>query len=85
MMMLNLPLTTEQKIDEIHNEVVKNDNMLDALNFISIALGFYNSYLNIQQIDNNSIMAELNKQDKIYFEKIIKLLEEIKGVKNDDE
>nr|DAH68182.1 MAG TPA: hypothetical protein [Caudoviricetes sp.] len=84
-MMLNLPLTTEQKIDEIHNEVVKNDNMLDALNFISIALGFYNSYLNIQQIDNNSIMAELNKQDKIYFEKIIKLLEEIKGVKNDDE
>lgn len=59
--------------------------MLDALNFISIALGFYNSYLNIQQIDNNSIMAELNKQDKIYFEKIIKLLEEIKGVKNDDE
>ena len=85
MMMLNLPLTTEQKIDEIHNEVVKNDNMLDALNLISIALGFYNSYLNIQQIDNNSIMAELNKQDKIYFEKIIKLLEEIKGVKNDDE
>lgn len=84
-MMLNLPLTTEQKIDEIHNEVVKNDNMLDALNFISITLGFYNSYLNIQQIDNNSIMAELNKQDKIYFEKIIKLLEEIKGVKNDDE
>lgn len=84
-MMLNLPLTTEQKIDEIHNEVVKNDNMLDALNFIFIALGFYNSYLNIQQIDNNSIMAELNKQDKIYFEKIIKLLEEIKGVKNDDE
>lgn len=84
-MMLNLPLTTEQKIDEIHNEVVKNDNMLDALNFISIALGFYNLYLNIQQIDNNSIMAELNKQDKIYFEKIIKLLEEIKGVKNDDE
>lgn len=83
--MLNLPLTTEQKIDEIHNEVVKNDNMLDALNLISIALGFYNSYLNIQQIDNNSIMAELNKQDKIYFEKIIKLLEEIKGVKNDDE
>lgn len=65
-MMLNLPLTTEQKIDEIHNEVVKNDNMLDALNLISIALGFYNSYLNIQQIDNNSIMAELNKQDKIY-------------------
>ena len=84
-MMLNLPLTTEQKIDEIHNEVVKNDNILDALNLISIALGFYNSYLNIQQIDNNSIMAELNKQDKIYFEKIIKLLEEIKGVKNDDE
>ena len=84
-MMLNLPLTTEQKIDEIHNEVVKNDNMLDALNLISIALGFYNSYLNIQQIDNNSIIAELNKQDKIYFEKIIKLLEEIKGVKNDDE
>jgi hypothetical protein len=83
--MINLPLTIEQKIDEIHTEVVQNDNMLDVLNLISIALGFYNSYLNIQQIDNNSIMAELNKQDKIYFERIIKLLEEIKGAKNDDE
>ena len=38
--MINLPLTIEQKIDEIHTEVVQNDNMLDALNLISIALVF---------------------------------------------
>lgn len=78
-------LTTEQKIDEIHNEIVNNDNMLDFLNIVSIGFGFYNSFLNQKQIDNNTIMKELNRQDKIYFERIIKLLEEIKGAKNDDE
>ena len=70
-----------------YNDLSRENHTLIIIepNLISIALGFYNSYLNIQQIDNNSIMAELNKQDKIYFERIIKLLEEIKGAKNDDE
>lgn len=77
-------MTMEQKIDAIYNAVVNDNKILDFLNLIAIVLGFYNTYLNRQQIDNNAIMAELDKQDKIYFNKIIKLLEN-KGVKNDDE
>jgi hypothetical protein len=74
----------EQKIDAIYTATVNDNKTLDFLNLIAIVLGFYNTYLNRQQIDNNAIMAELDKQDKIYFNKIIKLLEN-KGVKNDDE
>ena len=74
-------LTMEEKIDEIHMEITKNDKMLDTLNVFSIWLGVYNSFLNRKQIDNNSIMKELNKQDKVYFAKIIEMLEEIKGGK----
>lgn len=77
--------TIEQKINEIHNEVVNNDNILDALNLISIGIGFYNTFLNKQQISNSEIMSELRKQDNDYFEKIISLLNEIKGVKNDEQ
>lgn len=75
--------TMEQKIDEIYNEVIHNDNMLDFFNIISIGFGIYNTLLNTKQIDNNTIMQELNRQDKIYFEQIIKMLEEIKGEKNE--
>lgn len=77
-------LSMEQKIDAIYNATVNDNKTLDFLNLIAIVLGFYNTYLNRQQIDNNAIMAELDKQDKIYFNKIINLLEN-KGVKNDDE
>ena len=77
-------LSMEQKIDAIYNATIHEDKTLDFLNLIAIVLGFYNTYLNRQQIDNNTIMAELDKQDKIYFNKIINLLEN-KGVKNDDE
>lgn len=77
-------MTIEQKIDVIYNEILNGNKLLDFLNVISVVLGFYNSYLNQQQIGNNDIMAELDKQDKIYFEKIIKLLEDIKGGNNDD-
>ena len=77
-------LSMEQKIDAIYNTTVNDNKTLDFLNVIAIVIGFYNTYLNRQQIDNNTIMAELDKQDKIYFNKIIKLLEN-KGVKNDDE
>lgn len=78
-------MTIEQKIDVIYNEILNDNKLLDFLNVISVVLGFYNSYLNQQQIGNNDIMAELDKQDKIYFEKIIKLLEDIKGGNNDDD
>lgn len=81
---MNLNLTTEQKIDVIYNETINGGKFLDLLNVISVALGFYNSYLNQQQIGNNTIMEELDKQDRLYFDKIIKLLEQILGEKNDD-
>jgi hypothetical protein len=71
----------EEKIDAIYLEITKNDKMIDTLNIFAIWLGIYNSFLNRKQIDNNTIMKELNKQDKIYFAKIIEMLEEIKGGK----
>ena len=74
-------LTMEEKIDAIYLEITKNDKMIDTLNIFGIWLGIYNSFLNRKQIDNNTIMKELNKQDKIYFAKIIEMLEEIKGGK----
>lgn len=77
-------LTTEQKIDEIHQEITNNNSLLDFLSIVSMVFGFYNAYLNRQQIDNNTIMNELNKQDKEYFEKIIDILNELKGERNDD-
>lgn len=77
-------LTIDQKIDAIYNEVLNGDRTLDFLNVVSLVIGFYNLYLNRQQIDNNTIMKELNKQDNIYFEKIIKMLEQIIGGKDDN-
>lgn len=82
--MISNNLTIEQKINDIHNEVVNGDKTLDFLNVIAIFVGFYNLYLNRQQIDNNTIMKELDKQDTVYFERIIKLLEEIKEKYNDN-
>jgi hypothetical protein len=83
--MRNQILTTEQKIDIIYNEVLKGNKLLDFLNVISVVIGFYNTFLNRQQIDNNAIMNELNKQDDIYFKQIISLLNEIKGDRNGNE
>ena len=77
-------LTIDQKIDIIFNEVINNTKLLDFINIISALLGFYNLWLNIQQADNNTIMKELDKQDKQYLDKIINLLEEIKGGTNDN-
>lgn len=77
--------TMEQKINEIHNEIVNNDKVLDLLNLVSIGLGFYNTFLNKKQISNAEIMSELQKQDDIYFKKIISLLYELKGVNNDEQ
>jgi hypothetical protein len=80
---INNTLTTDQKIDLILDEVKNGNKLIDFLNVISVVLGFYNSYLNQQQSNNNDIMAELDKQDKVYFKTIIKLLEELKGERND--
>lgn len=77
-------ITIEQKIDAIYNEVLEGNKLLDFLNVISVVVGFYNTYLNRQQIDNNTIMKELNKQDTVYFERIIKMLEELLGGKDDN-
>lgn len=77
-------ITIEQKIDAIYNEVLEGNKLLDFLNVISVVIGFYNTYLNRQQIDNNTIMKELNKQDTVYFERIIKMLEELLGGKDDN-
>jgi hypothetical protein len=77
-------LTIDQKIDIIYNEIVNNNKLMDLLNIISAVVGFYNVWLNMEQIDNNTIMKELDKQDNEYFDKIIKMLEEIKGVSNDN-
>ncbi len=80
---INNTLTTDQKIDLILDEVKNGNKLIDFLNVISVVLGVYNSYLNQQQSNNNDIMAELDKQDKVYFKTIIKLLEELKGERND--
>ena len=77
-------VSMEQKIDEIYNSIINQDKLIDFLNVIGVALGFYNTLLNKQQISNNQIMSELDKQDKLYFEKIISILEELKGIKNDN-
>lgn len=77
-------MTIEQQINEIHRILTTNDRFLDTLNIISFCIGLYNLHLNQKQIDNNSIMEELQKQDNFYFEKIIKQLDELKENKNDN-
>ena len=84
-MITNQHLTLEQKIDAIYEEVLNGDKTLDFLNVVAIALGIYNTFLNRKQIDNNTIMQELQRQDDVYFEHIISLLNELKGVKNGNE
>ena len=85
MIITNQHLTLEQKIDAIYEEVLNGDKTLDFLNVVAIALGIYNTFLNRKQIDNNTIMQELQRQDDVYFEHIISLLNELKGVKNGNE
>lgn len=66
------------------NQIEKNRNdFVNFLNVLSFWIDTYNLYLNEKAISNDEIMKELDKQDNVYFEKIIKLLEEIKGEKND--
>jgi hypothetical protein len=76
--------TTDQKIDEIYDQIVNSDNFLDILSSINMAFSFYNSFLNRSAIRNDDIMKELNKQDKEYFEQILQLLKDIKENHDDD-
>lgn len=74
--MTNPNLTMEQKIDVIFN-IVTSLNFLDILNILGVGLGFYNSYLNQKQIDNNTIVDELHKQNNEYLDKTIEKLDEL--------
>lgn len=74
--MTNPNLTMEQKIDVIFN-IVTSLNFLDILNILGVGLGFYNSYLNQKQIDNNTIVDELHKQNNDYLDKTIEKLDEL--------
>lgn len=75
-MMTNQTLTTEQKIDVIYN-MINNLDFIDILNIAGVGLGFYNSYLNQKQIDNNTIVDELHRQNNQYLEKTIEKLDEV--------
>ena len=48
-----------------------NDNLMDWLSIMSIILQLQVMEEQKQQSDNDDIMAELQKQDKEFFEKII--------------
>lgn len=48
-----------------------NDNLMDWLSIFSIMLQLQVMAEQKQQSDNDDIMAELQKQDKEFFEKII--------------
>lgn len=48
-----------------------NDNLMDLLSVLSIILQLQVMEEQKQQSDNDDIMAELQKQDKEFFEKII--------------
>lgn len=74
--MTNQILTTEQKIDVIYN-IMTNLNFIDILNICGVGLGFYNSYLNQKQIDNNTIVDELHRQNNQYLDKTIEKLDEV--------
>lgn len=48
-----------------------NDNLMDALSILSIILQLQIMEEQKYQSDNDDIMEELQRQDKIYFERII--------------
>lgn len=48
-----------------------NFNFLDALTIFSVMLQMQNYQADLRSASNDDLMAELQKQDKAYFEKII--------------
>lgn len=51
----------------------RNDNLsfIDALTIFSVMLQMQNYQADLKSASNDDLMAELQKQDKAYFEKII--------------
>ena len=54
----------------------KEENISDY-NLLLGLLQVYDLFLNLNQVSNNTILKELQNQDKIYLEKIIEQNEEI--------
>ena len=53
-------------------------NAQENLDLLSDVLQIYNTHLLLKDATNNQIMKELQKQDEVYFERILKELEDIK-------
>lgn len=54
-----------------------NNDVSEKLSFLSDVLQIINTYLNIKQTSSDEIMKELQKQDNVYFESILKQLNNI--------
>ena len=61
-----------------HTERNKMTQQTENLDLLSDILQILNTYLLLRDATNNQLMQELNKQDKVYFERIIKDLDLIK-------
>ena len=56
---------------------VDNEENINDYNLLLGLLQVYDLFLNLNQVSNNTILKELQNQDKIYLEKIIEQNEEI--------
>ena len=56
---------------------VNNEENISDYNLLLGLLQVYDLFLNLNQVSNDIILKELQNQDKIYLEKIIKQNEEI--------
>lgn len=54
-----------------------NNDVSEKLSFLSDVLQIINTYLNVKQTSSDEIMKELQKQDNVYFESILKQLNNI--------
>lgn len=56
---------------------VDNEENINDYNLLLGSLQVYDLFLNLNQVSNDTILKELQNQDKIYLEKIIEQNEEI--------
>lgn len=56
---------------------VDNEENINDYNLLLGLLQVYDLFLNLNQVSNDTILKELQNQDKIYLEKIIEQNEEI--------
>ena len=56
---------------------LNNDENISDYNLLLGLLQVYDLFLNLNQVSNDTILKELQNQDKIYLEKIISQNEEI--------